>query len=172
MSHPAIGAANAVPKILVGGLVLFAIATMLYGVLARYVLLPITDWMDIDPVNFFWVEEVGEAALAWITLIGAAIAVREHSHFALSVFMHRLSPKAQRVIHVFNHALIIGFALLVAVLGVKLARLNAGLSSPALEFSLAWLYIPAVIGGVLMAIYAVEAMLGPVTQHDAHDVRE
>ena len=64
----------AIPKILVGGLVLLAIGTMLYGVFMRYVMLPITDWLDVDPVNFFWVEEVGETALCWLTLIGAAVA--------------------------------------------------------------------------------------------------
>ena len=37
---------------------------------------PITDWLDVDPVPFTWVEEVGELLLAWLTLIGAAIGIR------------------------------------------------------------------------------------------------
>ena len=41
------------PKFIVGFLVLFAISVMLCGVFLRYVMLPITDWMDVDPVNFF-----------------------------------------------------------------------------------------------------------------------
>ena len=60
---------------------------MLYGVFMRYVMLPITDWLDVDPVNFFWVEEVGETTLAWLTLIGAAIAVAERSHFTLNLLL-------------------------------------------------------------------------------------
>ena len=144
----------AAPRVLVGVLVLLAIGVMLYGVLARYVLLPITNWLDVDPVNFFWVEEVGETALAWITLIGAAIAVAERSHFGLAVLVHRLAPEAQRKIDIATHVLITAFGLLVAWLGLKLAMLNASLTSPALELSLAWLYIPAAVGGVLMALYA------------------
>jgi len=31
--------------------------------------------LDVDPVNFFWVEEVGETALCWLTLLGAAVGV-------------------------------------------------------------------------------------------------
>ena len=54
----------AIPKIVTGGLVLLAIGVMLYGVFMRYIMLPITDWLDVDPVNFFWVEEVGETTLA------------------------------------------------------------------------------------------------------------
>jgi TRAP-type C4-dicarboxylate transport system permease small subunit len=146
--------AIAVPRVFLGLLVLGAIGTMLFGVFARYVLLPITDWFDVDPVNFFWVEEVGETALAWIAMIGAAIAVAERGHFHLAVLVHRLSPRAQRRADIGTHVLISFFALLVAWLGLKLAILNSMLTSPALEFSLAWLYIPAVAGGVLMVLYA------------------
>ena len=136
-------------------LVLIAIGVMLYGVLARYVLLPITNWFDVDPVNFFWVEEVGETALAWITLIGAAIAVMDRGHFNLSVLVHRLPARTQKSIDIGTHILIAAFGMLVAWLGAKLAILNHTLTSPGLEFSLAWLYLPAAIGGVLMALYAV-----------------
>jgi len=153
-------AAAAAPRVFVGLLVLGAIATMLFGVFARYMLLPITDWFDVDPVNFFWVEEVGETALAWITMIGAAIAVAERGHFHLAVIVHRLSVPARRRIDAATQLLIGAFGLLVAWLGLKLALLNAMLTSPALEFSLAWLYIPATIGGVLMAIYATQKIWG------------
>ena len=63
----AVNAVLAIPKIVTGGLVLLAIGTMLYGVFMRYIMLPITDWLDVDPVNFFWVEEVGETTLCWLT---------------------------------------------------------------------------------------------------------
>lgn len=160
-----------IPKIVVGGLVLGAIGVMLFGVIARYVLVPITDWMDVDPINFFWVEEVGETALAWLTLLGAAIGVAERSHFSLAILVHRFPAGARRAIHRMNHAVIFAFSLLVAWLGYKLAVLNAGLTSPALEFSLAWVYAPAAVGGVLMAINAVRAGLDP-REHDIADVKE
>ena len=154
MSSSLRGAAVTLPRMAVGILVLGAIGVMLYGVLARYVLLPITNWLDVDAVNFFWVEEVGETALAWITTIGAAIAVAERGHFHLAVLVHRLPPGAQRIMDMLTHVLIAAFALLTAWLGVKLALLNAPLTSPALEFSLGWLYVPLAIGGLLMAFYA------------------
>lgn len=62
--------------------------------------------------------------------------------------------------------LIAAFGLLVAWLGMKLAIMNSTLTSPALEFSLAWLYLPAAIGGVLMALYALSRALAdpPLTE--------
>ena len=163
----------AIPKIIVGGLVLLAIGVMLYGVFMRYVMLPITDWLDVDPINFFWVEEVGETTLAWLTLIGAAVGVAERSHFTLTLLSHHFSPRVQHVVHVGNNLLIAAFGGLVAWLGVKLAILNEMLTSPALEFSLAWLYSAATVGGILMALYALHAagnLAGP--DHDIMDVRE
>ena len=56
----------------------------------RYFMVAVTDWLDVDPIPFTWVEEVGEMSLAWLTLIGAAIGIRERSHFTLHVFVHRL----------------------------------------------------------------------------------
>ena len=95
----------ALPKIIVGGLVLLAISVMLYGVFMRYVMLPITDWLDVDPFNFFWVEEVGETALCWLTLIAAAIGVAERSHFTLTLLTPHFPVRLQHAIHVFNSLL-------------------------------------------------------------------
>lgn len=163
----------AVPKIVVGGLVLLAIGVMLYGVFMRYIMLPIADRLDVDPINFFWVEEVGETALIWLTMIGAAVGVAERSHFTLSLISHRFSPRAAQVIHVFNNLLIAAFGGLIAWLGVKLAILNVTLTSPALEFSLAWLYAASVAGGILIALYALRAVCNPAEpEHDITDVRE
>ena len=148
------------PKFVLGFLVLFSIAVMLCGVFLRYVMLPITDWFDVDPINFFWVEEVGELALTWLVMIGAALGVSEHSHFFLNVFTHRLSAKAQRRMATFNQLLIAGFGGLVAWLCFKLTILNSSLSSPALELSLGLFYVSATVGGILMVFHA------------AHNVRQ
>src|SRR3954454_494382 len=95
----------AVPKITVTALIILAIVNLLIGVVLRYFVGAITDWLDVDPVPFTWVEEVGEMALAWLTLIGAAIGVQQRAHFTLHVFVHNLPAAAQLWIHRFNHAL-------------------------------------------------------------------
>ena len=81
---------SAVPKFTVTALIILAIINLLVGVILRYFVGAITDWLDVDPVPFTWVEEVGELSLAWLTLIGAAIGIQSRSHFMLAVFVHRL----------------------------------------------------------------------------------
>ena len=155
---------SVVPKFAVTALISLAIVNLLFGVILRYFVGAITDWLDLDPVPFTWVEEVGELSLAWLTLIGAAIGIASRSHFSLSVFVHRLPEAAQLWIHRFNHALIIGVGVLVAWYGFKLCLLNRTLATPGLEINLAWLYASSVVGGVLIAIYGLAMMLSPLPQ--------
>src|SRR5690242_21909805 len=105
------------PKILVTALLILAVADMLVGVFLRYVMVEITDLLDLDPVNFFWVEEVGEFSLTWLTMIGAAVGIADRIHFTLHVLTHRLPPRAQRVTYAINHLLIAGFGALAAWFG-------------------------------------------------------
>jgi TRAP-type C4-dicarboxylate transport system permease small subunit len=149
------------PKFAVTALIVLAIINLLLGVILRYFVGAITDWLDVDPVPFTWVEEVGELSLAWLTLIGAAIGIQSRSHFALSVFVHHLPETAQLWIRRFNHALIVGVGLLVAWFGLKLCLLNRALTTPGLQISLAWLYASAVVGGLLIAAYGVAAIRSP-----------
>jgi TRAP-type C4-dicarboxylate transport system permease small subunit len=158
---------KAVPKVAVTALIVLAIVNLLVGVILRYFVGAITDWLDVDPVPFTWVEEVGELSLAWLTLIGAAIGIQSRSHFALSVFVHRLPETTQLWIRRFNHALITGVGLLVAWYGFKLCLLNRTLTTPGLEISLAWLYASAVIGGILIAVYGLAAMISPLPQPES-----
>ena len=150
------------PKVAVTALIVLAIVNLLVGVILRYFVGAITDWLDVDPVPFTWVEEVGELSLAWLTLIGAAIGIQSRSHFTLAIFVHRLPETAQLWIHRFNHALIAGFGLLAAWYGFRLCLLNHTLTTPGLEINLAWLYASSVVGGILIAVYGLAAMLSPL----------
>src|SRR5262244_2387415 len=128
------------PKIAVTALIIFAIVNLLIGVVLRYVVGGITDYFDLDPVPFTWVEEVGEMSLAWLTLVGAAIGVRQRSHFTLYVFAHHLPRRVQVWTSRFNYILIIGVGSLAAWYGYKLCLLNRTFATPGLQINLAWLY--------------------------------
>jgi TRAP-type C4-dicarboxylate transport system permease small subunit len=151
----------AIPKIVVALLLVAAIVNLLIGVFLRYVMIEVTDWLDIDPVRFTWVEEVGEMMLAWLTLIGAAIGVRERSHFTLHVLTHNWSPRAQSIMERIHHVLIAAIGAIAAWYGVKLCMLNYTLVTPGLEINLALLYASCVAGGALLVVYAVSMIISP-----------
>jgi TRAP-type C4-dicarboxylate transport system permease small subunit len=155
---------TSIPKLTVTALIILAMINLLVGVVLRYFAGMVTDWLDIDPLPFTWVEEVGELSLAWLTLIGAAIGIQSRSHFTLAVFTHRLPETMQLWIHRFNHALITGVGLLAAWYGFKLCLLNRTLTTPGLEINLAWLYASSVVGGILIAVYGFTTMISPLPQ--------
>ena len=159
-----------IPKVILAAILLFAILNLLVGVVLRYVVVEITDYFDLPTISFFWVEEIGELALAWLTLLGAAVGIAEGSHFTLRVLVHRLSGRAQRAIWIFNHLLIIGFGALACWQGWRLSLLNSTLLSPGLSLNLGWLYLSAVVGGALICLYAAVTLLrgpgsGPADGH-------
>ena len=159
---------KAAPKFAVTALIILAIVNLLVGVILRYFVGAITDWLDVDPVPFTWVEEVGELSLAWLALIGAAIGIQSRSHFSLSVFVHRLPVTTQLWILRFNHTLIVGVGILVAWYGFKLCLLNHTLRTPGLEISLAWLYASSVVGGLLIVIYGLAEIMSPQLGEPQH----
>jgi TRAP-type C4-dicarboxylate transport system permease small subunit len=151
----------AIPKIVVALLLVAAVINLLIGVFLRYVMVEVTDWLDLDPIRFTWVEEVGEMMLAWLTLLGAAIGVRERSHFTLHMLTHNWSLRAQSSVERIHHVLIAIIGGLAAWYGVKLCLLNRTLATPGLEINLAVLYASAVVGGVMLVIYAISMIVAP-----------
>jgi TRAP-type C4-dicarboxylate transport system permease small subunit len=150
-----------IPRIVVALLLVAAIVNLLIGVFLRYVMIEVTDYFDLDPVRFTWVEEVGEMMLAWLTLVGAAIGVRERSHFTLHVLTHNWSARAQSLVERIHHGLIAGIGAIAAWYGVKLCLLNHTLVTPGLEINLAVLYASCVVGGVLLVVYAISMIVSP-----------
>jgi TRAP-type C4-dicarboxylate transport system permease small subunit len=149
----------AIPKIVVALLLTAAIVNLLIGVFLRYVMIPVTDWLDMESIPFTWVEEVGEMLLAWLTLIGAAIGVRERSHFTLHVL--RFAPRSQAIIDRVHYALVAVMGAVASWYGVKLCLLNHTLVTPGLSIPLSVLYGSCAVGGALLVVYALSMIVSP-----------
>ena len=146
------------PHVAVTVLMLVAMVDMLLGVFLRYVMTWVSARFDLPSVRFFWVEEVGEYALAWLTFIGAAIGIRRGTHFAVQILTERLPPRLSRAIHAGHYVLLVAFGGLVAIYGWQVAELNSQSFSPALDLNLRWLYLSAVVGGILIMVYSLAAL--------------
>jgi TRAP-type C4-dicarboxylate transport system permease small subunit len=150
---------RSLPHVAVTVLMLVAMTDMLIGVFLRYVVTWISARFDLPTVRFFWVEEIGEYSLAWLTFIGAAIGIRRGTHFAVHILTDRLPPGLRRAIGVAQYALLMGFGALLAVFGWQVSELNSQSYSPALDLNLRWLYLSSVVGGILIMIYSADALV-------------
>jgi TRAP-type C4-dicarboxylate transport system permease small subunit len=145
----------AVPHVVVTVLMLVAMADMLAGVFLRYVMTKVSATFDLPTIRFFWVEEIGEFCLAWMSFIGTAIGIRRGIHFSVHIITDRIPPGARLAVFTVHYLLIAGFGALVAIFGWQVAELNRQSFSPALDLNLRWLYLSSVVGGALIVVYSI-----------------
>jgi len=150
------------PHVVITILMLVAMVDMLLGVFLRYVMTRVSEHFDLPSIRFFWVEEVGEYSLAWLTFIGAAVGIRRGTHFAVHILTERFPRGLQRAITAGHYVLLTGFGLLLAIYGWQVAQLNSQSYSPALDLNLRWLYLSAVVGGVLTIVYSLAGLVDAV----------
>jgi len=143
-----------IPRVLVVLLMLIAMVDMLVGVFLRYVMTWVSATFDLPSIRFFWVEEIGEYSLAWLTFIGAALGIRRGVHFSVQMLTERWPLGARRALVAVHYVLLAGFGVLLAYYGWQVAELNSQSFSPALAVNLRWLYLSSVAGGALIAIYS------------------
>jgi len=149
---------GAIPHVVITVLMVVVIVDMLVGVVLRYGVTWISATFDLPTVRFFWVEEVGEWSLTWLTFIGAALGVRRGTHFAVHLVLDRFPAALRTTVLAGQCLLIVAFGALVAVFGWQVAELNSQSFSPALVLNLRWLYLSSVVGGVLMVVYGLIAL--------------
>jgi TRAP-type C4-dicarboxylate transport system permease small subunit len=154
-------AIRSLPHVVVTVLMLVAMADMLAGVFLRYVMTWVSATFDLPSVRFFWVEEIGEYSLAWLTFIGAAIGIRRGTHFAVHIFTERLPARMRRALAIGENLLLAAFGGLLAVFGWQVSELNSQSYSPALNLNLRWLYLSSVVGGILIVVYSVAGLVDP-----------
>jgi TRAP-type C4-dicarboxylate transport system permease small subunit len=160
------------PHVAVTVLMLVAMVDMLAGVFLRYVMTWVSARFDLPSIRFFWVEEIGEYALAWLTFIGAAIGIRRGTHFAVQIVTDRLPTRLRRAVLAGHHVLLVGFGGLLAIYGWQVSELNSQSYSPALDLNLRWLYLSAVAGGVLIVVYSLAALADALRGETARAVHE
>lgn len=101
-----------------------------------------------------WADELSQSLLVWLTFLGAAIAVRDYSHYSFNFIQQSLKGKWALALTLFSQLMILGCALLMLVEGTKITRGIAGWLMPAMGISRAWIYGACPVGSALMILYS------------------
>jgi len=124
------------------GLLMVAITVLVFlQVVTRYVLEYPLDWP----------EEAARFLFVWVALLGAVLALRRTAHFSIGALTSRLPPPAQRAVAILVEAVLLGFLLLVAWLGLDAALRVREQESAAMEVSMTWGYAAVPVGSALLA---------------------
>jgi TRAP-type C4-dicarboxylate transport system permease small subunit len=104
-----------------------------------------------------YTEELATYLLLWISLLGAAYALRQRAHLGIDVVTARLGIEARRRARVVSYAVIAAFALVVFVVGGGIlvsVTFELGQRSAAFQVPVGYVYLVLPLSGLLMAYYA------------------
>lgn len=109
-------------------------------------------------LHITWTVELAEFLLAWLVMLGGALAYLEHSHLGVDILVSRLEPFNKLIAQSISHLLICLFALFVMVIGgcqLFLERWDSAQMLPTLGIRKAWFYSSVPLVGSLVFVTAL-----------------
>lgn len=141
--------AAAAVKVLVVVMVLTVLGALSAQVLLRYAF----------NVALSWSEELSLILFTWTVLLMATLGVREGFHVRMSMLIQRLPPgarlRAEQAIYFATAAV----GCFLAWSGWRYFADTRGATSAAIGYPIEWLYASALVCGVLITLFALEALL-------------
>ncbi|MDH3743980.1 MAG: TRAP transporter small permease subunit [Acidobacteriota bacterium] len=130
----------------------------LLGALAILTAFELGSWL-LAGRSFPQLEEVQGLLMIWFGLLAAAHCLSERLHLSLELVVRRL-PRIWRARSARLAALLV--AVFGALLGFHAVRLVAAVDNvlPATGWSASLQYVPAIVGGFLIFVFALEQALG------------
>ncbi|SMQ72458.1 TRAP-type C4-dicarboxylate transport system, small permease component [Devosia lucknowensis] len=106
-----------------------------------------------------WTEGTAIMLMSWFIFLGAAVGVRENFHMGFDVLTYVLPPRAKGALRTISDLAVFAFAFGMVYYGGLLAIRGWGVNIPVLHVPQTMTYLPIVISGFLMCLYAVERIL-------------
>jgi len=125
------------------------VAVVAIQVFGRYVL-------NDTPV---WAESAALVLVLYVTLIGAAVVVRDSGHIGMESLLVLVPERVRIRIELVIHALVAAFGAIMAWNGVVLAASVAPYKIPTLGISEAFNQAPLVVSGVLIVVFSIEHVI-------------
>ena len=102
-----------------------------------------------DPL--IWTDELSRILMVWLAAFGWILASRRRLHVRIRFFQDTLPPAVRRGVEVVLQLAVALLGALVAWHGVGLVAKNHDLEATTMPISMAWLYVPIVLAGLVTA---------------------
>jgi TRAP-type C4-dicarboxylate transport system permease small subunit len=130
-----------------------AIAAVLLGALLATVLAGVVTRALDDP--FIWTDEVSRLLMVWLAVFGWILACRGRGHIRVRFFRDLLPPRAWRVAEIILQLAVALFGALIMWFGYALIIRNIDLEATTVPLSMAWMYAPISLAGMVTAAQAI-----------------
>jgi TRAP-type C4-dicarboxylate transport system permease small subunit len=106
-----------------------------------------------------WAEELTRYALAWLTMLGASVAVRRGRHMNVDYFINKLPKPIFKVNTFITNILILAFFIVLIKYGFDLVSITHKQLSAAMSMPMSYAYLSIPSGGILMLLFTIESFL-------------
>ena len=132
--------------------------TLLIIILAAMSLIVAANVFCRFVLNFslYWGDELAQILLIWLTFLGAAVAVRENSHYALNFLITKLQNRSRQWLIVFRTVLSLLAILILLYFSARVTWEIRTWVMPATEISRGWVYGACPLGCSFMLYYAIK----------------
>lgn len=125
------------------GLTVALLAVVILGVITRALGEPL-----------IWTDEISRFLMVWVAVAGWLLATRRRAHIRIRFFQDLLPQRAWSAAEVVIQCGLLVLGLLLAWYGVEVAIRNHDMEALSLPLSLAWMYVPVVLAGLVTAAQA------------------
>lgn len=109
-----------------------------------------------------WAEEYALLSMVWLTFIGASIGYEANSHLAVDLLLLILPKKGSKTLELITDILVLPFFIALIIGGVIMVNTTKNSITPALHISVAFQYLPALVGGLIMLMFNIEKIITKV----------
>ena len=128
------------------------VAVVGWQVFGRYVL-------NASPT---WAENLALVLILYVTLIGAAVGVRDAGHIGMDSLLVLVPERIRNRLEMVIHVLVMAFGAFMAWNGYVLGESVAGYKLSNIQLSEAVRYVPLVISGAMIVIFSIEHVVARV----------
>jgi TRAP-type C4-dicarboxylate transport system permease small subunit len=121
-----------------------------------------------DPL--IWSEEAARYLFVWVSMIGAALAIREGGHFGLDLLIRRV-PAAKAVLGPMVTVVVLVFLIILLKTGIDETNLAARQFAMTFPMRMQWAYLALPVGAGLMLFHIAVHVIRSPGMHIL-DVRE
>ena len=137
---------------LVGVIILCMFASLFLQVCCRY--------FFNAPLS--WPEEITMFLMAWMSFLGASVALRRWSHIGVDLFIKLLDGKKRILLFLCVRLIVLFFSIFLLVEGTSYAMGSMDMLSDGIRISMLYPRLSMPVGGLFMLIHSVAMVLGDI----------
>ena len=107
-----------------------------------------------------WTDELSRFLMVWLAVFGWIVASRKRIHVRIRFIQDHLPARAHKAVKAAIQAALALLGALICVYSVGLVAKNRDLEATTLPISMAWMYLPMLLAGIVTAAQGVREALG------------